>query len=101
MIKEFTGVLKLDDDNNYIVESSSISKELHNNWMNEIPATYSLSVGNKEYWCEECVLVKRKYKGLYDYFAEDLNLDDILFNAVGSRIHLQIERKRNNGIHKS
>ncbi len=90
------GLLELNENNEYIVDSGTnkkqnISEALYHNWMYEVPAIYSIVVGNKTYTSEECVLQKKKSIGLlYDYHAENKNIEQLLFNACGKRIEFII-----------
>ena len=88
---KYLGILELDDNNDYIVNGENISDKLNKNWKDEIPAKYSLYIGKEAFISEECVLQKRKNKGLlYDMFAERFNLEDKLFNSVGRNIEFEI-----------
>jgi hypothetical protein len=91
------GKLELNENNEYIVKSDdckeqNISKLLYHNWYNEIPAIYSLSSGTKTYISEEVVLQKKKSIGnLYEYYADNVNLEDRLFRACGKTIEFTVE----------
>lgn len=90
MVK-INGLLELNEDNEYVVGEDNISRLLYHNWKYEIPATYSLSVGRKDFTSEECVLQKQKGVGfLYEFFAETNNLEERLFNACGKHIEFTI-----------
>jgi hypothetical protein len=90
MIK-IEGLLELNENNEYIVKEQNISRLLHHNWKYEIPATYSLSVGNKTFTSEEIVLQKKKAVGLlYEYHADNVNLEDRLFRACGKNIEFTV-----------
>jgi HD-like signal output (HDOD) protein len=95
-IKTINGLLELNEDNDYVVNKGTgneknISQLLRHNWKYEIPATYSLSVGKKDYITEECVLQYKKSIGiLYELHAESKNIEEKLFNACGKHIEFTI-----------
>jgi hypothetical protein len=90
-MKIINGILELNEENEYVVGNENISKLLYHNWKYEIPATYSISVGKRTFTSEECVLQKKKAVGLlYEYHAENTNLEEKLFKACDKHIEFTI-----------
>lgn len=97
MVHKYLGKLELNDDNEYVVDlglksEKNISEKLYHNWKYEIPAIYSISCGTKRYTSEDVVLQKKRAIGnLYEYFADNINIEDKLFNICGKKIEFIIK----------